>query len=148
MKFKLFLRCQFMMNQSVYIKQTVCTYLCTCVPLSLANCRTNLRQICTDLHTNSGKVLKTSLTPPTQPPDPGVPQTPKPKQNTREKLYFTKNALYFSRTAPDPGWLVFNKLQINNFEYSNTYHNCHNILQMKFIKGNDNKNTKSIPKFQ
>jgi len=38
-----------------------------------------------DLHTNSGKVLNTSMTPPTQPLDLGVPQTPKPKQVTGEK---------------------------------------------------------------
>jgi len=40
---------------------------------------------CTDLHTNSGKVLNTSLTPLTWPLDPGVPQTPKPKCVTGEK---------------------------------------------------------------
>jgi len=47
----------------------------------------------TDLPTGSGKVLSTSLTPPTQPPDPGLPQTPKPVQ---EKSF-----------ALDPGWLVY-----------------------------------------
>jgi len=63
---------------SIKIKQTVCTYmyLCpsfTCEPPD---------QFCTDLHTHSGKVLNTILTPPTWPPDPGIPQTPKPKQIT------------------------------------------------------------------
>jgi len=44
-------------------------------------------KFCTDLSTNSWKVLNTTITPPTQPPDPGVPQTPKPKQTTGEKKY-------------------------------------------------------------
>jgi len=35
-------------------------------------------KFCTDLNTNSGKVLNTCMTPPTQPPNPRVPQTPKP----------------------------------------------------------------------
>jgi len=30
---------------SIYIKQTVCTYLCTCFPFSTVNCQTNLHQI-------------------------------------------------------------------------------------------------------
>jgi len=42
-------------------------------------------KFCTDLPTNSGKVLNTTMTPPTRPPDPGVPQTPKPKWVTGEK---------------------------------------------------------------
>jgi len=42
-------------------------------------------KFCTDLCTNSGKVLNTIMTPPTRPLDPGVPQTPKPKQVTGEK---------------------------------------------------------------
>jgi len=54
------------------------------------------------------------MTPPTQIPDPGVPQAPTPKQTTGEKLRFTKNVqigdlipLNFSRAAPGPGWLVY-----------------------------------------
>jgi len=65
-------------------------------------------KFCTDLHNNSGKVLNTSLTQPTRSPDPGVPQTPKPKQITGEKLCYTKNALNFFRPVPGPGWLVSN----------------------------------------
>jgi len=45
----------------------LCIYLCTIVPLSQANRQTNLPKFCTDLHTNSGKVLNTSMTPPTKP---------------------------------------------------------------------------------
>jgi len=42
-------------------------------------------KFCTDLPTNSGKVLNTSMTLPTQLLDPGVPQTLKPKWVTGEK---------------------------------------------------------------
>jgi len=42
-------------------------------------------KFCTDLPANSGKVLNTSMTPSTQPLDPRLPQTPKPKQVTGEK---------------------------------------------------------------
>jgi len=42
-------------------------------------------KFCTDLPTNSGKVLNTSMTTPTQPVDPSVPQTLKPKWVTGEK---------------------------------------------------------------
>jgi len=62
-------------------------YLPTCVPLSGANRHT---KFCTDLHANSGKVLNTSITLPTQTPDPGIPQTPKPKQITGEKTLLYK----------------------------------------------------------
>jgi len=55
-------------------------------------------KFCTNLHTSS--------TLPIQPPDPGVPKTPKPKQITGEKLCFTKNAFNPSWAAPSPGWLV------------------------------------------
>jgi len=58
------------------------------VSVSLFHARTTLpasTKFCTDLHTHSGKVLKTSMTLPTQPSDPGLPQTPKPKQITGEK---------------------------------------------------------------
>jgi len=63
-------------------------------------------KFCTDLHTNSGKVLNTRLTLPIWPPDPRVTQTPKSKQITGEKLCFTKYALNFSRAAPGPSWLI------------------------------------------
>jgi len=42
-------------------------------------------KFCTDLPNNSGKVLNTSMTLPTQPLDPGVPQTLKPKWVMGEK---------------------------------------------------------------
>jgi len=62
-------------------------------------------KFCTDLHTNSWKVLNPSLTPPTLPPDTGVPQTPKPIQITGEKnLCLTKKIF---RAAPGHGWLVY-----------------------------------------
>jgi len=53
-------------------------------------------KFCTDLHTNSGKVLNTSMTPPTGPLDP-VPQTLKPKRVTGEKTFCNVK-------CPD-GWL-------------------------------------------
>jgi len=60
----------------------------------------------TDFHTNTGKVLNTSLTWPTQPPDPWVPQTSKPIQITGEKTLLQKNALNFSRAMRGLGWQV------------------------------------------
>jgi len=53
-------------------------------------------KFCTGLPDNSGKVLNTSMTPKTWPPDPRVPQTPKPKQITGEKTLLYKK-------CPD-GW--------------------------------------------
>jgi len=47
-------------------------------------------KFCKDLHTRSGKILFITMTLPTQPPGPRVPQAPKPK-----------------RAAPGLGWLVF-----------------------------------------
>jgi len=44
------------------------------------------------------------MTLPTRIPDPGIPQAPKPKQITREKLCFTKSASNFSWAVPGPGW--------------------------------------------
>jgi len=64
----------------VYLYKTDCLYLfqvLTAVPISI--------KFCTDLHTNSVKVLNTTMTPTAQLPDPGVPQTPKPDQITGEK---------------------------------------------------------------
>jgi len=46
--------------------------------------RMSTTKFCTDLH-NSGKVLNTSMTLQTLPPDPGVPQTPKSKRIKGEK---------------------------------------------------------------
>jgi len=74
-------------------------------------------KFCTDLHTNSGKVLSTCMTPPTRPPDPGVPQTPKPQQVTGEKTLCNKKCPdgwrkthQISRAAPGPGWQVKHKI--------------------------------------
>jgi len=58
-------------------------------------------KFCTDLPTNWGKVLNTRMTTPTRPPDPGVPQTPKPKWITGEKTLC-------SIKCPD-GWRKFVK---------------------------------------
>jgi len=52
-------------------------------PMSPFHARTT--KFCTDLPANSWKVLNTSMTPPTQPLDPRVPQTLKPKWVTGEK---------------------------------------------------------------
>jgi len=46
------------------------------------------------------------MTLPTQPPETGVPQTPKPKQITGEKTLLHKIALNFG--LPGPGWTVTN----------------------------------------
>jgi len=80
-------------------------------------------KFCTDLSTNSGKVLNTSMTPPTQPLNPRVPKTLKPKRVTGEKTLC-------NITCPDgwrklikfflgPGWLVYNIFPvILRFQYS------------------------------
>jgi len=60
---------------SLFHKQTV-------IPIST--------KFCTGLHTKSGKVLNTSQTLPNRTPDPGIPQTPKPKQITKEKTLLYK----------------------------------------------------------
>jgi len=63
----------------LYIYKRLCP--CTYLPVSLFYTQTAKpisTKFCTDLHTNSGKVPNTSLTPPTWTPDPGVPQNPKP----------------------------------------------------------------------
>jgi len=67
---------------SMYIKVTVCTYIPTCVPFSRSNRQTNLHQI---LHRPPHQVLNTSMTEPSWPPDPGVPQTLEPKWVMGEK---------------------------------------------------------------
>jgi len=81
----------------VYIYKTDCLYLPLKGPVSLFHTRTTWpisNKFHTDLHTNSQKFLKTSMIPPTHPPDPSVPQTPKPKQITSgEKALLYKNAL-------------------------------------------------------
>jgi len=71
-------------QKSIYIKVTICTY----VPMSLFHAQTAKpisTKFCSDLPTNSGKVLNTSMTPLTLPLDPRLPQTPKPKWVTGEK---------------------------------------------------------------
>jgi len=66
------------------MKQAVCTHLYVAVfPFYAVLIST---KFCTDLPTNSGKVLNTSMTPSTQLPDPMVPQIPKPKQIMGEKI--------------------------------------------------------------
>jgi len=79
---------------SLYIKVTGCNH----VPMSLFHKRTARpisTKFCTDLPTNPGMVLSTSMTASTRPPDPRVPQTPKYVSSSN-----------FSRAAPGPGWLV------------------------------------------
>jgi len=58
-------------------------------------------KFCTDLPNSSGKVLNTSMTPQTQPLDPGVAQTLKPKWVTREKTLCNVS-------SSGPSWLVEN----------------------------------------
>jgi len=75
-------------------------------------------KFCTDIPTNSGKVLNTSMDPPIRPLDPRVPQTPKPKCVTGEKTLsnvkcpdgYPYTVLLISLAAPGPGRLVFYKL--------------------------------------
>jgi len=56
------------------------------MPLSRENRLPISAKFFTDLHSNSGKVIITGMTLLIRPPDPGVPQTPKPKQITGEKI--------------------------------------------------------------
>jgi len=73
-------------------------------------------KFCTDLPTNSGKVLNTSTAMPTQPLVPGVPQFLKPKWVTEEKTLCNKkcpdgylSTIYLiSQAALGPGLLVYN----------------------------------------
>jgi len=86
---------------------------CLYVPMSLF-CSQTARQtstkFCTDLHTNSGKIPYTSMTLPTRPPDPRVPQTSKLLPISGEKPLPYKNvqmgdlvSFNFSRAAAGPG---------------------------------------------
>jgi len=70
----------------------LCTYLPTDVSMSLFHAQTARpisTKFCTDLHTDAGKVLITSMTPPT----PRVPQSPKPKQISGEKTFLYKKCI-------------------------------------------------------
>jgi len=76
-------------NWSLYIKETICTYVPTFVPLSQANRQTNLHQI---LHRPPHQLREGSYhkyDPANLTPNLGVPQTPKPWQITQEKLCVT-----------------------------------------------------------
>jgi len=75
-------------------------------------------KFCTDLHTNSGKVLNTNLTLPTRLPHPRALQTPKPKQIIGEKTLLYKkypdgrlNLIKFFPGSAGPwlAWLVIHK---------------------------------------
>jgi len=100
------------------------------VPVPLFHMQTDVpisTKFCTDLHTISGKVLNTSLTPPSWPPYPVVPQPPKPKQVTQEKyitpLYFNVHGhLYlFSTSWGNTALLVWN---LNIFCFVNNFVRC------------------------
>jgi len=62
-----------------------------CLYFRVQTARPISANFCTDLHTNSGKVLTTSMILPSHPPNLGVPQTPKPKQVTGEKSLCNAN---------------------------------------------------------
>jgi len=103
----LYLQVKIFWPVSIYIKVTVCSY----VPFSRPNCRTNLHQILHSPPTNSGKVLITSMTAPTW--TPGYPKLQNPNKSRERKLCVTQNVQMgdvsssnFSRAAPGPGWLV------------------------------------------
>jgi len=69
-------------NLSLNIKQTVCTYV-TMYPFHARTAGPIYTKFFTDLPANLGKVLNTSMTLPTRPLDPGVPQTLKPLCNVK-----------------------------------------------------------------
>jgi len=87
---------------SIYIKQTVCTYVYLPVFLfHMLTARPTSAKFCADLYINSGKVLNTSLSPPTWPPDTGgTPNSKTINRSQEKKLCFTKNVLNFFRTVP------------------------------------------------
>jgi len=73
-----------------------------------------LSKFCTDLPTNSGKALNTSMT--RCQPDPQTPRYPYLNWSLEKKLCFTKNVQMgdvsssnFSQASPGPGWLVYIK---------------------------------------
>jgi len=98
-------------------------YIPMYLPMSLFHKRTAgpiSTKFCTDLPTNPGMVLSTSMTAPTRPPDPRVLQTPKDVSSSN-----------FSRAAPGPGWLVYIRetVCINvPFSRPNRRTNLHQIL--------------------
>jgi len=78
------------------------------VPVSLFHVQTARpisTKFCTDFHIDPGKVLITSVTPSTWLSDPGVPQTPKPKQITGEKTLLYKKCIKFFLGSAGP-WLA------------------------------------------
>jgi len=94
-------------------RRSDCLYWCTYMyPFHAQTARPISTKFCTDLPANSGKVLNTSVTPPTWPPGPQG--TPNSKTwSLEKKLCFTQNVQMgdvsssnFSRAAPGPGWLV------------------------------------------
>jgi len=73
---------------SNYLYKSDCLYLCTYLPMypfHALTARPISTKFCTDLPTNSGKVLNTSMTLQTLALDPRVSQTPKPKRVMGEK---------------------------------------------------------------
>jgi len=84
---------------------------------------------CTDLPTNSGKVLDTSMTTPTQPLHPRVPQTPKPKWVTGEKTLCNINRwVYFYCLVISPGSA---KAQLASKNYSITLSSLSHLMHHK-----------------
>jgi len=73
------------------------------VPVSLFHARTAQpisTKFCTDLDTNSGRVLNTSMAPPTRPPDPRATHPRGNLQITGEKTLLNKKCIkFFPRSA-------------------------------------------------
>jgi len=91
----------YLLYLSIYIKD--CSYV-PIVPLSQANCRTNLHQILHRPPHQLGEGSKHKYDP--DPLTPGYPKLQNLNRSLEKKLCFTKNALNFSRKAPGPSWLV------------------------------------------
>jgi len=90
---------------SLYLKQAVPYYLPMYVPAQTAGPIST--KFCTDLLTNSGKLLNTTMTPQPDPLTPGYPKLQNLSRSQEKKLCFTKNvqmgdfsSLNFSLAAP------------------------------------------------
>jgi len=101
------------LSENIYIYKRDCLYLCPSFTREPPyQSPPNFAQTSTP---TQGRILTQVWPRQPKPPDPGVPQTPKPKQIMGEKLCFTKSiqmgdlvSFKFSRAVPGPGWLVIN----------------------------------------
>jgi len=89
-------------------------------------------KFCTDLTTNVGKVLNTSLTLPTQPPDPWVLQALKPKQIHWIKTLLYKKCIKFFPASGEPR--VYQNFDLQIGKDITKYVNRMNDLESKLHK--------------